>query len=78
MILKLSVDRIENGIAVCYDCNDKKYELPSDGLFDGDLISAEFDGDENFLSAKRLKGETESRKSELASRTRNLFNRNKK
>jgi len=78
MILKLSVDRIENGIAVCYDGNDKKYELPSDGLFDGDLISAEFDGDGKFLSAKRLKGETESRKSELASRTRNLFNRNKK
>ena len=78
MVLRLSVDQIENGIAVCYDGNDKKYELLSDGLSEGDIISAEFDANGNLLSVKVLKDETESRRGELALRTRNLFNRNKK
>lgn len=78
MILKLSVDRIESGIAVCYDVNDKKHELPAQGLSEGDIISAKFDENGNFTSAEVLKEETERRRSMLASRTKNLFNRNKK
>lgn len=78
MVLKLSVDRIENAIAVCYDDGCKKYELPSDGLFEGDIISAEFDENGKLISATPLADETKKRKSELASRTKNLFNRNKK
>lgn len=78
MTLKLSVDRIENGIAICYDGDCKKYELPSHGLFEGKIIYAEFDVNGKFISAEILEDETEKRRSKLASRTRNLFNRNKK
>ena len=78
MVLKLSVDRIESGIAVCYDGGCKKYELPSCGLAEGNMISATFDGNGKFISAEVLKDETERRRSELASRTKALFNRNKK
>ena len=73
MDLRLSVDRVENGIAVCYDDNDKKYELLLDGVSEGDIISVSFDTDGSLLSVNRLENETEARRSELASRTKNLF-----
>ena len=78
MILKLSVDRIESGIAVCYDDNDKKHELPAGDLSEGELISAEFDSDGKLLSITHLVEETESVRREMARRTKNIFNRNKK
>ena len=77
MILKLSVDRIESGIAVCYDSNDKKYELPAEGLSEGELISVEFDSNGKPVSVARLTEETEKLKHEIASRTKSLFNRKK-
>lgn len=78
MRIKLSVDRIESGIAVCYDDECKKYEIPADGLAEGDIISAEFDSDKKPVSFEKLKKETSSRRREMASRTQKLFNRNKK
>lgn len=78
MVLKLSVDRIDNGIAVCYDDGCQKHELPARGLSEGDMISAEFNECGKLISVKVLKDETERRRSDLASRTKNLFNRNKK
>lgn len=78
MEIKLSVDRIESGIAVCYDQGDKKYEISADGLAEGLIISAEFDESGNFISAKPLYEETEALRGEIASRTRALFKRNKK
>ena len=78
MILKLSVDRIESGIAVCYDDNDKKHELPAGDLSEGELISAEFDSGGNLLSITHLAKETENARREMARRTKNLFNRNNK
>lgn len=77
MVFKLSVDRIESGIAVCYDDNDKKYELRTGGLSEGDIIEAEFDENGTFLSHKVLTEETKRKKNELSLRTKKLFNRNK-
>ena len=76
MEIKLSVDRIENGIAVCYG-NDRKYELPQDGLYEGLIILAKFDECGKFISFTPLDGETDREKKNLAARTKNLFNRNK-
>ena len=77
MTVKLSVDRIEGQIAVCYD-DSKKYHLPADGLSEGDILLASFDGEMKLISFELLKDETQAKKSEMASRTKNLFNRNKK
>jgi hypothetical protein len=77
MTLTLSVDRIENGVAVCYD-DHTKYHIPAEGLFEGAMISAEFDADGNLISASVLTEETENRKKQLADRSKNLFKRNKK
>ena len=78
MAIKLSVDRICKSIAICYDDDCKKYEIPSFGLKEGDMLSAEFDNLGNFISAKPLPEETEARRKELASKTKTLFNRTKK
>ncbi|MBQ7292392.1 MAG: DUF3006 domain-containing protein [Clostridia bacterium] len=78
MAIKLSVDRICNDIAICYDDECKKYEIPSYALKEGDMVSAEFDSSGNFISATPLPEETEARRKELASKTKMLFNRNKK
>ena len=77
MTVKLSVDRIEGQIAVCYD-DSKKYHLPADGLSEGDILLASFDGEMKLISFELLKDETQAKKREMASRTKNLFNRNKK
>ena len=74
-MIKLSVDRIINNIAVCYDDDCRKYEIPSDGLSEGDIISAEFDENRKLITRHILKKETEKRRSELAERTRALFNK---
>ena len=76
--MKLSVDRIENGIAVCYDDNCKKCEIPAHGLSEGVIIEAEFDENDKFVRASVLAEETEVRRKNLAARTKNLFNRKKK
>ena len=78
MEIKLSLDRIEGEIAVCYDESGNKYEIPAKRLSEGLIISAVFDEDGNFVSANPLPHETEARKKELASRTKALFERKKK
>ena len=75
--IKLSVDRIEGDIAVCYD-GDKKYELSAHGLAEGLIVLAEFDKDGKLISVTPLDGETEKRKKDLAARTKNIFKRNRK
>lgn len=77
MTIKLSVDRIDGAVAVCYD-DEKKYEIPATGLKEGDIILAEFDEEMKLISRNILQGETEKKKSEMALRTKNLFNRSKK
>lgn len=76
--MRLSVDRIEGGVAVCYDDGGKKYEIPADGLSEGLLIEAKFGLDGEFISATILTEETDARRKEMAARTKNLFNRKKK
>lgn len=75
--IKLSVDRIEGGIAVCYG-GDKKYELPAEGLAEGLIVLAEFDKDGKMISVTPLEDETEKRKKDLSARTKNIFKRNRK
>ena len=77
-MIKLSVDRIINNIAVCYDDDCRKCEIPADGLREGDIISAEFDESQKLITCHILKEETEKRRRELAARTRALFNRKQK
>ncbi len=78
MEIKMSVDRIANDIAICYDDNDKKYGIPLrlSNFKVGDIISVVFDGNSP-VSATVLEEETQKRKTELSLRTKNLFNRNK-
>ena len=77
MKIKMSVDRIATDVAICYDDNDKKYEIPLKlaDLKAGDVIFVTFDGDSP-VCATVLKEETEQIKKDLAKRTKNLFNRN--
>ena len=77
MEIKLSVDRIEGDIAICYD-GDKKYELPAHRLYEGLIVSATIDGNGNLLSLTPLYKETKKQKQALFERTRALFNRSKK
>ena len=77
MEIKLSVDRIEGGIAVCYS-DKKKYELPADGLREGLIILASFDGDGNLSSITPLESETAKERTAMSERTKALFRRNKK
>ena len=78
MTVKLSVDRICKNVAICYDDDLKKYEIPSFKLKEGDLVSVEFDAFGNFILATPLPEETEARRKELANKTKMLFNRSKK
>ena len=78
MTKRLSIDRIINSIAVCYDDNDKKYELPADGLAEGQLIDADFDESGAFVSARVCVKETQDKRDELNARLNALLNRKKK
>ncbi len=73
IVLKYSVDRIEEGFAVCEDENGKtvnieKEKLP-ESVKEGDLISV--DNGEAVI----LTGETEERRKKLAEKRRALFER---
>lgn len=74
--LKYSVDRIEEGFAVCEDENGKmvnieKGKLP-EGVKEGDLIS--IDNGEAVI----LTEETEERRKKLAEKRRTLFERKRR
>ena len=77
MKIKLSVDRIESGIAVCYDDN-QKYELPADGLREGLIVLAVFDSDGKLISITPLGEEMANQRVSLSERTKALFKRNRK
>ena len=77
--MRLTLDRIEEGIAVCFDENGVAYEIPTEKLGDmseGDVLEAEICGEE-ICNIRPLREETETKKEENASRLRNLFNRRK-
>lgn len=76
---KFSVDRIEGGIAVCYDQNEKKYEFPAEliGLARGSLFEATvIDGTPTEIVY--LEKETLETKKQMKQRLDNLFRRNSK
>ncbi len=75
---KFSVDRIESGIAVCYDEDGQKYEFSETdiGLARGSLFEAELvDGVPKEVSY--LEEETKAKKKEMKGRMDALFNRTK-
>ncbi|MBO5306290.1 MAG: DUF3006 domain-containing protein [Clostridia bacterium] len=76
---KFSVDRIENGIAVCYDEDMKKYEfaealvpLARGSLFEAELVDGTPQG------VVYLEKETLETKKQMKSRLDNLFGRRAK
>ena len=77
--MKFTLDRIEEGIAVCFDADGVKYNIPTEKLGDmseGDIFEAELCEGE-VCNIRTLRDETEAKKEENASRLRNLFNRRK-
>ncbi|MBR4295451.1 MAG: DUF3006 domain-containing protein [Clostridia bacterium] len=80
MIKKLTVDRVEGQVALCFDEAEKAYELPIGillGASEGDIIEVEINnGDVKFLHI--LQKETAEKKAESSARLRALFNRGKK
>ncbi len=76
---KFSVDRIECGIAVCYDENEKKYEfsatligLERGALFEADLVNGVP------TNVVYLEEETAAIKKQMKQRLDNLFGRHSK
>lgn len=76
---KFSVDRIENGIAVCYDENMKKYEfsetlvpLARGSLFEAELVNGKP------TDIVYLEQETLEVKKQMKQRLDNLFGRHSK
>lgn len=77
--MRLTLDRIEEGIAVCFDESGTKYEIACehlDGALEGDLFETEINGDE-IKVIRILREETEMKKASNADRLKNLFNRRK-
>lgn len=75
MKLKLTLDRYEEGLAVCLDENDKRYEIPGSVLGDmreNDIFTVEYDG-ETFSSPFLLREETEAVKESVSKRMSRLF-----
>ena len=74
--MKYSVDRIEEGFAVCEDENGKTVNIETDklpeGVKEGDLISV--DNGEAVILAE----ETEARRKKLAEKRRALFERKRR
>lgn len=76
---KFSVDRIENGIAVCYDENQTKYEFPAAlvALERGSLFEADLK-DGILTSIVYLEEETAQTKKQMKQRLDSLFSRRTK
>ncbi|NLK40217.1 MAG: DUF3006 domain-containing protein [Clostridiales bacterium] len=75
--IRLSVDRTEADIVICFDDFGNKYELSADivGHFkDGDIIYATF-SEGNIISAYLAEEETSSKKAALQNRLNRLFDK---
>ena len=75
---KFSIDRIEDGVAVCYDENSKKHEFSADalGLARGSLFEATLVNGEP-TEIVYLEKETLDTKQSMKKRLSALFDRNK-
>lgn len=73
--MKYTIDRIEEGIAVCEDSNGNHINIQTallpEGVKEGDIISA---GDNGFVICRE---ETEERRKQMAVRQRNIFKKRK-
>ena len=78
MKIKFSVDRVEDGIAVCYDEDGKKYEFSAEtlGLARGSLFEATL-ADGEPTDVVYLEQETLKTKETMKKRLNALFSRHK-
>lgn len=74
MIIKLTVDRIESGIAVCIDEKERKYECSINAV-EGDIFEAEISDIGEVTFIRKLENETLEKKTNNASRLNSLFMR---
>ena len=74
MKLKLTVDRIEEGVSVCFDDQEKKYEIV--GRFpEGAVLSCEMNEEGSIDVISVMTEETEDKKTKNAARLAALFMR---
>ncbi len=78
--MKFSIDRIENGIAVCYDGESKRYEFSAEslGLPVGSLFEAELDDKGQPAMVVSLEEETAQTRKSGKQRLTALFRRKPK
>ncbi len=78
---RYTLDRIEEGFAVCFDGEEREYSVSaaSLGLKPNDIFLADYDAESNeFYGVEFLEKETEAKKAEMQERLNRLFGRNKK
>ncbi len=74
---KLTVDRVEEEIAVCFDADGKRLAFKAFGdLSEGDIITAELGDDGGVRSFSVHRNETEAKRNENYSRLMCLIKRN--
>lgn len=76
--IRLSVDRTESNIVICFDDLGNKYELPTEivgTIDDGDIIYVVFSDDE-IISVSHAKEDTTSAKTSLQNRLSRMFGKN--
>ena len=76
MFVKLTIDRFENGYAVCFDDNEKKYDIPKNtlpNLREDDIFTADMSQDGKVSNVNYLKEETERKKAEILENYQKLF-----
>lgn len=74
MIIKLTVDRIEGGVAVCFDDFEKKYECTAP-VAEGDVFEAEMSDEGEITFIRILKEETLGKTENNSLRLKALFRR---
>ena len=80
MKLKLTLDRYEGDLGVCFDGDDRQYEIPKGvlgSLEEGDIFMISH-SDGVFSDPEFLKQETEEKREKLRLRLNRIFARSKK
>lgn len=79
MEIKLTLDRIEEGIAILLDSEGKIFELKDKCDFtEGDVLLCRIDDNCEITVIKKMNDETEVKKNEMSNRLRSLFSRGDK
>lgn len=77
MKIKMTLDRFEENFGVCFDQNDRQFDIPKDalsGIREGDIFLISCNG-VTFSDPEPLTKETEHRKAALQARLDRIFAR---